>query len=79
MFPHKQKELVDNLQNLGEKAISTPPSPDDIFSLDIFEDTTEDKVTSNFLSTPIGPVPKKGTWKSNPNSKSKHCLISAMQ
>lgn len=57
MFPHKQKELVDNLQNLGEKAIPTPPSPDDIFSLDIFEDTAEDATTAIFPPIPVGPVP----------------------
>ena len=59
MFPHKQKELVDNLQNLGEKAIPTPPSPDDIFSLDIFEETMEETAVANLPPTPIGPVPKE--------------------
>ena len=59
MFPHKQKELVDNLQNLGEKAIPTPPSPDDIFSLDIFEATMDDTAKANFPPTPMGPVPKE--------------------
>lgn len=59
MFPHKQKELVDNLQNLGEKAIPTPPSPDDIFSLDIFENTMEDTATANFPPTPVGPILKE--------------------
>ena len=31
MFPHKQKELVDKLQNLGETAIPTPPTPTGLF------------------------------------------------
>ncbi|MFV0362390.1 MAG: hypothetical protein ACK5LL_04780 [Suipraeoptans sp.] len=59
MFPHKQKELVDNLQNLGEKAIPTPPSPDDIFSLDIFEATMDETAKATFPPAPIGPVPKE--------------------
>jgi hypothetical protein len=59
MFPHKQKELVDILQNLGEKVIPTPPSPDDIFSLDIFEDTVDETATANFPPTPIGSAPKE--------------------
>lgn len=61
MFPHKQQELVDNLQNLGGQAIPTPPTPDNIFSLDIFEDATEYTATPNLPPTPIGPVQKEKT------------------
>ena len=53
MFPHKQQEMVDSLQSLGGKAIPTQPSPDDIFSLDIFEKDTREVIV------PIGPMLKE--------------------
>lgn len=59
MFPHKQQELVDNLQHLGRTATPTPPSPDDIFSLDIFEDISDVTVSQDISVTPIGPIPKE--------------------
>lgn len=57
MFPHKQKEMVDNLQALGGNAIPTPHSPDDIFSLDIFEKDTLEAIAPANL--PIGPLLKE--------------------
>lgn len=80
-----EEELVDNLQYLGEKAIPTPPSPDDIFSLDILKILWKTQQQLFSTNTNWSCSKRKGTWKGNPNANSKHCLmfninfISAMQ